>query len=1492
MKTTGELLAHLNGIQVKLWDEGGALRYSAPKGALTPDLLAELRSRKAEILALLTQARTSAAAPPLQPIARDGRLPLSFAQERLWFLHQLEARSAAYNISLAIRLSGPLNCATLEQSLSEIVRRHESLRTNFVAVAGEPGAVIHPPRAVTLPVVTVAPLPAGEQDAEIERLAHEQARRSFDLATDPLWRVSLLQLAAQPEEEHCLLLTISHIVFDGWSVGLFIQELTTLYAACAQEQPRPEGARLAALPIQYVDYASWQRHSLQGERLAQRLAYWKQQLAGAPALLQLPADRPRPAVQTLHGHTAHGTIPPALTQQLNNLILKSDETLFMVLLAAFKILLWRYSGQADLVVGAPSANRSRREIEPLLGLFVNTLVLRTDLSGNPTFRELLSRVRRVTMGAIEHQDAPFEKLVEKLQPARNLSHNSLFQVMFAMQNGASTITKAAGLTITSKILGSGAAMFDLTISVEETAAGLHCLWEYNTDLFDDATIQRMIGHFHTLLAGIAADPGQRIADLPLLTAAEGRQLLIEWNDTQRPSPHDRCIHQLIEAQVARTPDAVAVLFTNDKVARWQGDKVNRRNVVTSSSPHPVTLSLTYCELNERANQLAHHLQSLGVGPNTLVGLCMERSLEMVVAWLGTLKAGAAYVPLDPAYPQARLAWMVEDAKPAVLLTQERLVTDAPIGHLQSLLPDLQVVCLDADWERIAASPNANPGGESTPDATAYVIYTSGSTGRPKGVPVPHRGLGNVVAAQQQMFGLGVGDRILQLASLSFDAATFEILMALGVGATLCLAPHEQLLPGPGLSATLHELHITQITITPTALAALPVTPLPDLHTICVAGEACSADLAARWRGGRRFFNLYGPTEATIWVSAALCTDGGKPPPIGRPIANTQLYILDAYGNPVPIGVAGELHIGGVGVVRGYLHQPELTREKFIDFGFSISDFGLEESDDSQNPKSKILNPKLYKTGDLARYLPDGNIEFLGRIDHQVKIRGFRIELGEIETALLECPGVQACAVVVREDHVQEAPASGRGDKRLVAYVVGEVARGELRVAEGEDSQPATRPLQPATLRDFLRQKLPNHMIPSVFVMLDALPLSPNGKIDSRALPEPMTLAAVPGIDGAAQTATETALAAVWAELLGVPQVGRHDNFFDLGGHSLLATRLIYRVQEIFAVSLSVHQLFSGPTVAEVATAIERMRQADRAVPGVLMGERPHALVPLQPQGNQRPFFLTPPVMGVVFPYYDLARLLGRDQPVYGLQAVGVAGEAAPLPSVEALAAYYLNLIREVQPEGPYLLGGWSFGAHIAYEMAQQLQRAGDHVGLLTLIDTPPLVADKLARLRTSLEFLVTSALPFIWPYVYDYLHLHFKEVTRPAKGIGERRWPDMALARSLLTSLLHGSWDDTQANEGGQPNLLSLLRVFLSNLQATNAYTAQPYAGSLTLVRTGQAFGRHGQSPDLGWRSLAMGGVSIYRTPGHHLDLLKQPNVQVLAGRLRALLKASHQSDE
>jgi len=1107
--TTPKFLSHLRSLGVRLWADGDRLRYSAPKGTLTPSLRTELAERKAEILTFLRDAEAAVCSPPppMRPVSREEELPLSFAQERLWFLDQLGPGNTAYGIPVAYRLQGSLDVAALEWSLNEIVRRHEVPRTTFAVVDGRPVQVIAPEMRLTLPVEDLRGLPEAEQEAEVERWATEEAQHPFDLAQGPLLRAALLRL---DEEEHVLLLTMHHIVSDGWSMGVFNRELAALYEAFSAGKPSP----LPELPLQYADFVVWQREWLQGEVLEEQVAYWRQHLGNDLPVLELPIDRPRPVAQSFRGAHRSFVLSGDLTESLKALSRREGVTLFVTLLAAFKTLLYRYTGQEDTIVGSPIAGRNRSEIEGLIGFFVNTLVLRTDLSGAPTFRELLGRVREVTLEAHAHQDLPFEKLVEVLQPERDLSHNPLFQVMFAFQNAPMEALVLPGLTVVPLEVESKAAQFDVTLSMEETGQGLKGVVEYNTDLFDGVTIERMIGHFETLLEGVVVNPEQRLWELPLLTEAEHHRLLVEWNDTRAEYPQDKCIHQLFEEQVERTPGAVAVVFEGEQ--------------------------LTYAELNRQANQLAHYLQKLGVETEVLAGICVERSLEMVVGLLGILKAGGAYVPLDPAYPKERLAFMLEDTQAPVLLTQERLVEGLP-EH------EARVVCLDADWEAIAGESTENPDSGVTVDNLAYVIYTSGSTGRPKGVLLAHRGLSIVSGAQIRTFGLGPGDRVLQFASLSFDAATFEIFMALRVGVTLCLGTQESLLPGPTLIEMLQDLGVTIVTLTPSALASLPIEGLPDLHTITVAGEACSADLVARWAEGRRFFNLYGPTEATIWTTAAECVDGSHKPPIGHPVDNTEIYLLDTYLHPVPVGVPGELHIGGVGLARGYLNRPGLTAQKFI-----------------PNPFSDRPGARLYKTGDLARYLPDGNIEFLGRIDHQVKIRGFRIELGEIEAVLGQYPAVRETVVLARED----TP----GDKRLVAYVV---PRDEQIPVISE-------------LRRFLKEKLPDYMVPSTFVTLDVLPLTPNGKVDRRALPAPDAA----GLERetvfvAPRTPIEEELAQMWRDILGIEQVGIHDSFFDLGGHSLLATQVVSRVREVYHVEMPVRSLFEAATVANLATTVEQ-----------------------------------------------------------------------------------------------------------------------------------------------------------------------------------------------------------------------------------------------------------------------------------------------------------------
>ncbi|WP_445302295.1 amino acid adenylation domain-containing protein [Microcoleus sp. F4-D5] len=947
---------------------------------------------------------------------------------------------------------------------------------------------------------------------------------------------------------------------------------------------------------------------------ANQLTYWKQQLAGLP-ILQLPTDRSRSPIQSFRGARQCVALPQPLSEAIASLSQKEGVTLYMTLLAAFKTLLYRYTGQTDIVVGTVTAGRNQPEIQQLIGCFVNTLVLRTDLKDNPTFQQLLERVREVTLGAFAHQDLPFEKLVEALHPERNLGQNPLFQVAFVLQppmSGVDSMLNWSQLDIDTET-----AKFDLTLELQETSEGLVGRFEYSTDLFDAETIERMVGHFQTLLEGIVAHPDQKIAELPLLTDFEWQQL-VAWNNTKTDYPKDACIHQLFEAQVEIAPDAIALIFEDKQ--------------------------LTYKELNVRANQLAHYLQNLGVEPEVLVGICVERSLETIIGLLGILKAGGAFLPLDPAYPKERLAFMLEDSQVPVLLTQRQLLVESLPKHQG------RVVCLDTDWPVIERQSEENPECSLTPNNLAYVIYTSGSTGQPKGVLVEHSSISNLATAEIRLFNVQPESRVLQFASLSFDVSVWEVVMTLLAGAALVLATRDSLLPGAGLIQLLRDFTITTVTLPPSVLAVLPAEDLPALQTIIVTGEACPPDIVAKWASGRRFFNAYGPTESAVSATVAECNDSSKSPPIGRPLANKQIYLLDAQLQPVPIGLPGELYIGGDGLARGYLNRPELTAERFI-----------------LNPFSDEPDSRLYKTGDLVRYLPDGNIEFLGRIDHQVKIRGFRIELGEIEAVLSQHPDVQV-AVVAAQENVP-------GQKRLVAYVVSKITakctfkseaiaefdgdysvklhtenisingisaigvpdtcskgmRVRLRLVlpgdaqercfEGSvawcqgnqvgfelsltpteedliqqsidyllETQGFLKFLQRTTagkLRGFLKNKLPDYMVPSSFVFPKTLPLTPNGKIDRQKLLA--SAATIPALEQnfvAPRTPVEEALVGIWTEVLGLEQVGIRDNFFELGGHSLLVTQIVTRMRDTFQVELSLTTLFEFPTVAALADSLE------------------------------------------------------------------------------------------------------------------------------------------------------------------------------------------------------------------------------------------------------------------------------------------------------------------
>ncbi|NCS37561.1 MAG: amino acid adenylation domain-containing protein [Microcystis aeruginosa BS13-10] len=1068
----------------------------------------------AHLIGQLQQQNLTLTVPPILPRTKDTELPLSFAQQRLWFLDQLQPNSALYNIPMVLHFRGNLNQKALEQSLLEICDRHEVLRTNFVTIDGQPTQIIQTTRE-TISVVDLQDLPIHEQEEKTQQLKQKQATQPFDLAKESLIRITLVVLS---ETEHLLLVCMHHIISDGWSIEVFIHELTSLYNAYTQNHP----ANLAPLPIQYADFAVWQKQWLQGDVLQTQLNYWQNQLTAAPPLLSLPTDHPRPAVQSFVGTQQEFSLSPKLSQALNELSRQQGVTLFMTLLAAFDALLYRYTGSSDILVGTPIANRNRGEIEGLIGFFVNTLVMRTDLSDNPSFSQLLTRVREVTMDAYAHQDLPFEMLVEALQPERDLSHTPLFQVAFVLQNTPKSEIAMTGLTVTDLPPENTTAKFDLTLAMVNTDDGLKGVWEYNTDLFESSTIERLSGHFLNLLGGIVANPQARISQLPLLTESETNQLLIEWNNTQVDYPEYKCIHQLFEEQVKRTPDAVAVVCSQQQ--------------------------LTYNELNCRANQLAHYLQKLGVKADTLVGISLERSLDMIVGLLGILKAGGAYLPLDPDYPSERLQFAIADAQLSLLLTQEGLIDKLPEHQAPLIL-------LDRFTEEINQNSQDNLTGVVTANNLANLIYTSGSTGKPKGVMVEHRGLFNLAQAQIKTFNLQSNYRILQFASLNFDASIWEIIMAMGAGATLYLDTKDALMPGLPLMGRLKDYGITHVTLPPSALAALPLEEIPELQTIIVAGEACSEELIKQWATGRNFFNAYGPTETSVCATVEKWTDATEKITIGRPIANTQIYILDSHLQPVPIGVPGELHIGGMGLARGYLNRPELTQEKFIPNPF--------EKDEviPPTPLNKGGNEpsKLYKTGDLGRYLPDGKIEYLGRIDNQVKLRGFRIELGEIEALLNQNEAVQSSCVIVREDNL--------GDKRLVAYVV---PQPEINLTINE-------------IRQFLRAKLPDYMVPTAFVLLDTFPLTPNGKIDRRALPVPDLQSQGEYI--APRNPIEEKMAQIWAEVLKLKRVSIEDNFFELGGHSLLATQVISRLQETFEIVVPLRYLFESPTIAQLSAVI-------------------------------------------------------------------------------------------------------------------------------------------------------------------------------------------------------------------------------------------------------------------------------------------------------------------
>jgi len=1038
--------------------------------------------------------------------SRDRDIPLSFAQERLWFIDQYE-HNASYNIPGAVKLIGKLDVNVLEKTFSEIIRRHEALRTNIVTINGVVSQLIHKESKFELKIVDQTHLPEGEANQKIKKLIEIESQRPFDLTNDSLIRLVLYKIS---DEEHILFLNQHHIISDGWSFSVFLKEISVLYKVFSENRPSP----LPELEIQYADYAVWQRKYVEGEILTKQSGYWKNKLSGT-AILELPADRTRSSEQTFNGANLYFTLDKGISDHLNEFSQENDATLFMTLLSAFNVLLNRYTGQDDICVGSPIANRTRSELEPLIGFFVNTLALRSDLSGGISFVDLIKQVRQTTLDAYGNQDIPFEKVVDTVQPERNLAYSPLFQVMMVLQNNPTGELSFGDLRLSPIEFESNASKFDLTVNFTETAEGLIGGIEYNTDLFGKDRIERMIGHLNVLLESIISNPTGNIAELEILTSAEKHKLLVEWNDTEVDYPKDKCIHQLFEEQVEKTPANIAVVFEDNR--------------------------LTYRELNKRANQLARYLQSGGVKPDSLVGICVDRSLEMIIGVLGILKAGGAYVPIDPTYPKDRVSYMLEDAECEIVLTQE---------HLELPKTNSGIIYLDAGWGKIENEPDEDVKSEVKSDNLAYVIYTSGTTGKPKGTEITHRNVNRLVSNAEFNF-LRQRNKVLQYAPISFDASIFEIWGTICNGSSLIVCP-EGNLSLEELDQIINNSKITVLWLTSGLFSAIVennIKLLRNIKYLLAGGDVLNINHIEKIL--KEFQNIsmingYGPTEGTTFTTLYFMNKNtiiNGSIPIGKPIDNTKTYVLDKEQKLLAVGVPGELYISGDGLAIGYLKRPELTAEKFI-----------------KNPYSDDPNSRLYKTGDLVKYLPDGNIEFIGRIDNQVKIRGFRIELGEVEVVLNKIETIKDCVVVAKED--------ANGNKRLLAYVV---AGDEINIQE---------------IRDNLSKSLPDYMVPSLFVSLQKMPLTPNGKIDRKSLPEPEGNIETINEYVAPRNETERKLADIWAKVLGVEKVGIYDNFFELGGHSLLATQVISKIRTEFNKELPLKVLFENSTIIDLSKQID------------------------------------------------------------------------------------------------------------------------------------------------------------------------------------------------------------------------------------------------------------------------------------------------------------------
>ncbi len=1390
-----DLMGRLRKLGCRIYADGEKLRIRTTKNALPAELTQEIKAHKTEILAFLNSAKEQGGITQedIPKLPEDSPKQLSFAQQRLWFLGQFEGSNATYNMPMSLQLDGNLNIDALDASLAYLLDRHSSLRTYFPTVEGQ--ARIQIKSVEDIDILTQQDLRNLDEETQsitVKKLINDHVQEPFNLNNGPLFKAKLLQLR---DHKFVLLINMHHIVSDGWSMGIFVRELRHAYIAFSQGQ-KPT---LDPLPIQYSDFATWQRNWLQGEVLETQINYWKQQLKSVPQLLELPTDYPRPPVQSYRGSHYNHTLTPELTDKLKTLSQQQGVSLYMLLLAAFSLLLSRYSRQNDLCIGSPIANRTHRQTEGSIGFFVNTLVLRSQIKSGQSFLEFLQQTRQTCLDAYAQQDIPFEFLVEQLKPVRSMSYNPLFQVMFSLENNENADLSLPELKIQWLFSTYPFSKFDLSLLALESDGQLNFGWEYATDLFETLTIQRMAEHLEILLQGIVTNPQQTIDTLPWLTEADRKQLQL-WNETDTHYPKEKTLVDLFEEQVHTNPDNIALVFEQQR--------------------------LTYQELNQKANQVAYYLrQNYPIEPDTLIGICVERSLEMIIGLLGILKAGAAYVPIDPNYPEDRIKFIIQDSGISVLLTQSFLKNQFPLSQFKK--PG-QVIGLDEFNFESFSSQNFPQ--KIQPNHLAYVIYTSGSTGRPKGVMIEHQGLTNMTLAWANKWQVYPQSRLLQMSSFSFDMSVAEISITLAKGACLYLINKETLLSGEALVDFLSQQQISHILLSPSLLSIVPNSPLPALQTITVGGEACSAELVKQWGKGRNLFNGYGPTESTVCTTVALCHPNGKNPPIGKPLANLRIYILDANHQILPPGIPGELCIAGVGLARGYLNRPDLTAEKFME----VNILGKTE--------------RIYQTGDLAKWGHDGNLEFLGRIDHQVKLRGFRIELGEIEATLLKHPLVKEAVVNLYQTEKNQ---------QLVAYVTGETINDLSN-----------------QLKQHLKSHLPDYMIPTQIMRLDGFPLTPNGKIDRKALPTP-NIEVQSGYEPP-RNKIEQKLTEIWSGVLDCQKIGIHDNFFDLGGHSILAIKLLNQIQESFNQKLSLSRLFQNPTIAQLAQKLSQIEVQPST----------SDLLVLQPSGQETPIFCVAGANGHAFYFRDLAMNFASERPVYGLETPGRDG-SHPLPtSVEDHASSLIKTLRQQQPQGPYILTGYSSGCAIALEMAFQLEKQAETVSLLGIFDAGLVVNPDYITQRSDLDW-IWNMIERIEAIKGVSLDLKYQQLE--AKPDDQSRW-DMAADSLYRHNVLpeHSTLDLLKTNlevmkrvtlnyAAYQPDFVISAPIVLFRAREAKEIVVQEH----------QAMSHYEQT-DWGWQAYSTKPVKVVSVPGNHGLMLYEPHVKILADQLRTLV---HKND-